>query len=150
METKPIPGYPGYLVSSCGKQVVNERGMNLKTYVVDGTPRVSLKNAQGKRISTRLHRLVYLAWKGEPGPNTWLWHRNGDRLDCSIDNLVVMSPNSKCGLAPGPTSRQEEAVRLRNLGLSQRRIAEEMGISQPSVHELLKRYRLKSLTDTMG
>ena len=144
--SKPIPGYPGYRVSSCG-QVLREDGYALKPYLFKGRLLICLKNAQGKRLAVGVHRLVYLAWVGEPGANTWLRHKNGNKQDNRLENLELMTGDRRC-FVKQTTSRQLEAHRLTGLGLSQREVAKRLGISQPSVCELLGRFRANSSTDT--
>jgi hypothetical protein len=77
---------------------------------------------EGNRPETfRIHRLVLVAFKGDPGPTMEVDHRNGDKLDNRLDNLEWVTPSvnnlraRKNGLNKGSErfrTRPVEAVHL--------------------------------------
>ena len=97
VEWRPIPGYEAYEASELGEirpvkpRYRNGRGSKIKPWIVSRHGRhaayVSLHIA-GKRTKHLVHRLVCLAFHGEPGPDqTDCCHKNHDPLDNRASNL---------------------------------------------------------------
>ena len=86
-KTKPVPGFPGYKVSSSGT-VYGPDGNKLSPRKdSDGYERVDLR-LDGKRFTRFVHTLVEGAFGGSAKE---VDHKNGDRTDNSADNLETVS-----------------------------------------------------------
>lgn len=87
MKLISIPGYPNYLVSSCGQVWSNRSNKYLSpTPNTRGYLTVNLsKNGKTKVFS--VHRLVLTTYSNPPSLSHQVNHINGDKLDNSLDNL---------------------------------------------------------------
>lgn len=95
----PVPDFEGlYSVSSAGRVFSHERvypsgwrrGARLMRLQLASTGylRVDLNDAQGRRSSQPVHRLVARAFLGEPATGQMVRHLNGVRTDNRLDNLA--------------------------------------------------------------
>lgn len=94
-EWRPIPGYPDYEASNLGRirSMKTGPGTRGRGHILaanpskDGYLRVNMRVA-GKGRVVRVHRLVLLAFKGEPAePNLHGCHCDGDRTNNQLWNL---------------------------------------------------------------
>jgi hypothetical protein len=91
VEWREIPGWPGYLVSNTGVVVSTKRGRHRQL----SPQRLHLGHQQvwlyaGSKASRRgiaVHRLVLLAFVGEPPAGTEACHRNDVSDDNRLENL---------------------------------------------------------------
>ncbi|MFD4240811.1 HNH endonuclease signature motif containing protein [Streptomyces sp. NPDC058525] len=94
---RTLPGYPGYLVSDCGRiQGPGRHGVpawlksspNPKGYL-----HVCVKDSSGNIVTRYVHYLVALAFHGEkPHPKHHAAHLNGDNQDNRASNLAWKTP----------------------------------------------------------
>lgn len=85
--TKPVPGFPGYKVTSTG-EVYGPDGNKLSPRKdSDGYERVDLR-LEGKRFTRFVHTIVESAFGGHAKE---VDHKNGDRTDNSVSNLESVS-----------------------------------------------------------
>lgn len=85
-----IPGHSSYLASEDGK-IFSDKGrarreLSVKTTRA-GYRRVRIVNDEGKPSDEYVHRLVLLAFKGEPPHNHVAIHNNGEAGDNRLLNL---------------------------------------------------------------
>lgn len=156
---KPVPGYEGiYEVSTHGRVAsvsTNWRGYGRRLMEQDmdiyGYMKVRLTK-EGCRKKLSVHRLVCLAFLGDPGDGDQVCHNNGDRADNRLENLRwgTAKENAADRDRHGMTAigrRNAQAVldaddihRIRKLaskGLVQRSIADKFGVSQRTIHDVL-------------
>jgi hypothetical protein len=115
---KPIAGYEDrYEISTKGEvrsidRVVVDKRRRLQhkksvpiTVNIDraGYPTVVLKKANGSRGTQYVHRLLALTFIPKPANKGIVNHKNGDKLDNSLDNLewVTRSENSRHAIRTG-------------------------------------------------
>lgn len=87
METKDIPGFPGYQATTSG-DVISLKGRTprvLRPYPTNYL-RVSLRR-DGKTIVKTVHSLIALTFIGEPPPGEEVRHANGKAYDNRLENL---------------------------------------------------------------
>ena len=72
-------------MSNLGR-IRNRRGVLHPTINWDGYHRISLQK-EGRRVLIALHRLVALAFIPNPENKPQVNHKNGDRGDCTAENL---------------------------------------------------------------
>lgn len=96
-EWKNIPGYPGYQASNLGN--IRSFWFYGNTNTLSETPHlmhpssepkhgyliVNMKNAEGKRGTRLIHRLVLMAFRGNS--KQYALHKNDNPKDNTIDNL---------------------------------------------------------------
>ena len=85
---KPIPGYEDYEVSNQGRvrSLKTDRPHILAPFNGNGYPFVS-PCRDGRYLSIAIHRLVLLAFCGEPELGQEVCHNNGQKDDNRLDNL---------------------------------------------------------------
>jgi hypothetical protein len=84
---KPIPGFDAYEVSNQGQVRRRDGGGTVKSFLNHrGYLRIGLRQS-GRKTRHQLHRLVLLAFVGEPRPGDHAAHRNGVRTDNRVGNL---------------------------------------------------------------
>lgn len=84
----PVPGYgENYEVSDLGG-ICNARTSRVLKPSLDsyGYHIVTLRYS-GRRRTFKIHRLVLLAFVGDPPPGSVTCHNNGDRVDNRLENL---------------------------------------------------------------
>lgn len=97
METRPIPGEPGYFAREDGAIFSNRQGGRMKqlsSSLVRGYLSVSLMR-EGKTVGTRayVHVLVCSAFHGpRPAPGVQVRHLNNEKLNCAEGNLAWGTP----------------------------------------------------------
>jgi len=84
---KDIADWPGYSVSDLGR--VQSPNKILNPCKSDGYPCVTLYH-EGKRLTIRIHLLVWYAFKGSPASGYVVHHKSHDRGDARLDNLHAM------------------------------------------------------------
>lgn len=129
----PIPGYAGrYAINAYGviKRVAQERP-NKKNKLVkypekiiqlhidgrSGYPVVKLTKPDGNFGSQFLHRLLAICFINQPPHKTMVNHKNGNKLDYSLDNLEWVTPveNAKHAFAKSLIRLPyENMVRVKN------------------------------------
>jgi len=153
-EWRPVPGFEGlYEISSHGN-VAAVRRQGTKGGVLRASPHdagyrmVHLYLTNGKWLTAYIHRLVALAFIGEPGPEQVINHINGNKADNRVENLewVSQAENGlhayRIGLHPPrgkslPAQSYQRARELKETGLSQSAIAAVMGITKRQVRTLV-------------
>lgn len=160
MEYKNIPG-TDYKISNCG-QVLGIYGALRKPFNTRaGYASVSLKTIRGWH-NYAIHRLVWMAWVGPIPKGIWINHKDGNKLNNSIDNLELTTPsenhihayqilkrNRASGLqvhtAKLSPKQIEDIKFLSSRGHSQRELARLFKVSQPAIQlQLSKCQRLTS------
>ena len=162
---KSIPGYEGwYEVSSLGRIRSITRTINYvdgRSWVMPGRllrwqggthgyPQVDLIR-DGKRKHIGVHIVVALAFRGARPPDRFVCHKDGDKLNCTEDNLkygtrVENEADKKAhgtaniGLRNGANKLAESDVgdirrRLREKE-SQSAIAARFGVCQNAIHKI--------------
>lgn len=95
VEWRPIPGFSGYEVSDCGQVRSQDRVVKGQHYAgqmmtawVDGEGYVAVGIRRGRSTSQRVHRLVALAFHGEPGfAGAVARHMNDVKTDNRPENI---------------------------------------------------------------
>jgi len=144
-DARPIPGFPGYTVSSDGA-VFGKRGTLLRSHLSGAGRYPSLGLwRDGRHHTKRVHNLVASAWlPPRPSDDHEVAHNNGDAINCAASNLRWATHRENCAdtVAHGRSTRgcrhpnrklNDEAVRLIradwNRGKTARAIASDFGIS---------------------
>lgn len=109
-ETRPIPGFDGYLAGTDGslwtlwepepskgkKGLMYRVGTKKKRLrlgrVASGYLAVTTRAFQGKKRTLLVHRAVLLAFRGVPAPGMLARHLNGNCLDNRLENLCWGTP----------------------------------------------------------
>jgi hypothetical protein len=107
---KIIPGFPGYMVSNAGRVLGIRRNNFLSPCENRGYFRVNLYR-ENKRYRRSLHRLVLIAFRGDPGDGQECAHLDGNRKNNRLDNLVWVSrkENASHRLIHGTDFRGEKS-----------------------------------------
>ena len=92
IELKRIPGFSKYKISNCGDVWSDTKNKFLKPFASSGHECIDLIDDFGQRKKNRVHRLVMLAFVGEPpnGKNDDN-HKDGNKRNNFIDNLEYCS-----------------------------------------------------------
>ena len=165
VEWRPVPGFKFLEASSEGKlRTWRRRGLGA---VRAENPRAipgalsaggylvtSLRSDEGQLRQHKMHRLVALAFHGEPPPGLpSVLHGNGARADNRPENLRYGTPaeNSRDALEHGTTPRgvgihtavltdekAAHAAQLMKRGVSRRHVAKELGCSHGTLVFLAK------------
>lgn len=162
METKPIPGAPGYFASTCGA-IISHRGYEPRPLSLckhsAGYRQVNLRTEDGLFRTYLVHRLVLAAWVGPCPDGAVTNHINGNKADNRLDNLEYCSQSEnmahsyRTGLSPKPPTRrgknapkakltEEQVIALRHLaatGTSLKELARTFGITSPTVSKIVLR-----------
>ena len=97
---KVIPGFEGYEVSNEGdvRNIKTKRIMKIN-YSANGKPSIVLKciNKDGEpAYSTKaVHRLMWIAFKGEIDRHSDVIFKDGNPYNCALDNLELMTSASR-------------------------------------------------------
>ncbi len=125
-DTKPIPGYPGYMATLNGEILSvghNWRGYGWRELKQDenryGYKIVRLQIGD-KRLVRPVHRLVLLAFRGEPSNGQEARHLNGNRKDNGLQNLTwgTRKENAADRESHGNTARGEKHSEAIKAGLN--------------------------------
>lgn len=92
----------------------------------------------GRRIFTRVNRLVLLTYIGDPPLGAKACHRNGDRSDNRLENL--------CWGDPAKLKQQQPDARTKLTWLKVRRIREMYATGKYSYRDLAAKYRVTQST----
>jgi len=85
---KKLPEFPLYRISRDGSAIYSERSkINMNLVVIDGYSIAKIRNKSGKTKVMRMHRLVALAYIPNPKRLPVVNHKNGNKLDNSVENL---------------------------------------------------------------
>lgn len=161
---KPAAGFEGhYEVSNLGrcrsaKSTCGTRiGLVLRPGLSRGYQRVVLVNLEIRK-NIQVHRLIYESFVGPIPAGMQINHKNGQKADNRLENLEVVTPsentlhgfrslgrkpvkNPQPGAENGRAKLTEaqlpEIFRLRELGWSQQRIADKLGIHQTNISRVL-------------
>ena len=141
-----------YEVSSLGNVRHKANKKNLKLPVQKtGYTSICLGDPNVRRY---VHRLVCIAWHGEPPKGTWALHRNGVKTDNRPENLYWGTPMQNCadaaehgtkvqGESCGKSKLTEQQVReiraLREQGWTYQRIADHFAVQRGTVTFICKR-----------
>lgn len=88
MEWKDIPGYEGlYRISKSGEALNAKTGCILHGNVNSHGYRVISLTKHGKKKDVKLHRLLALAFIENPNDFDCINHKDGDKLNNSLENL---------------------------------------------------------------
>lgn len=92
MEWKVIPGYEDYKVSDTGRVYSTLSNKELSLWPHCGYYIADIIDTNGKKKHARVHRLVMLAFVGEPpkGQND-VNHKDGNKKNNNLDNLEYCS-----------------------------------------------------------
>ena len=91
-EWRTIPGWENYQVSNAGRVKSIHGNIIKQREDRTGYLRVNLRRGRKKQKTIRTHRLVALAWLGEPPtPEHQVDHKNGDRQDNRVENLEYVT-----------------------------------------------------------
>ena len=148
---KDVCGYEGlYAVTTLGRvwSYRKKKYMKFRIDKKEYSNVIFCKNS--KRTEIRVHRLVGLAFienlQGKPQIN----HKNGIKSDCRVSNLewVTARENiqhaSDMGLNKTYKLTYDDKVLIckihRTFEISQKRIADIFGVSQPAIHYIIKTY----------
>ena len=149
---KPIPNFTGYKVDRDGavwsnRQSIGNKWKRMKQSINrNGYKFVAIVRDDGARKTVKVHRLMLLAYVGEPLPHqTHTRHLDGDPLNNRISNLAWGTPkeNAADSRFHGTQSTKIKAVdvreirRLRAAGLSVRAIAANLPIGKTEVHRII-------------
>lgn len=132
-EWRHIPGYDGYQASDDGQIRRIMDGETLNQYHHDsGYRSVSIYRTQKSRVPL-VHRLVALAFLGEPPEGYQVNHKNGDKADNRLSNLEWVTP--------GENTRHA----MKHLGIDVR--GANNGMSKLTAEEVLEIRRLHATGD---
>jgi hypothetical protein len=167
-DRRPIPGYAGYEADDNGyiwSVETNWRGYGVRRLVEEidrhGYSRVRLYR-DGRRVRKQVHRLVALAFYGEPGEGEEVRHLDGDRANNRPCNLRWgtglenahdrerhghTARGSRNGAAKLTENKVREIKRCLSLGHPQRQIARQFGVSQRAVGSINRRERWTHVHD---
>jgi hypothetical protein len=84
---KEVVGYTGYRIDSATGTITNKFGKPIKSAVHKGYLHIVLINSVGKRVKSRLHRLIALTFIPNPEDKPQVDHIDGDSLNNKIENL---------------------------------------------------------------
>ena len=167
----PIPGFEGYSASSDG-EIYSSWVTGSNPYVKEGKLKklspakwqngylhVQIRMAKNTYYSAGVHRLVCIAFKGEPKDGQMTSHLNGKRDDNRSENLVweSLSDNHKRKVSHGTTDRGSSNSRallnkdqitsmkaiLKEGKKTHQQIADEYGVSRVFVTKVNRGYRYK-------
>jgi len=94
--------------------------------------------------NVRIHRLAYVAWHGLDALKEHIHHENGIRWDNREENLTAYTNyehavEHHCDIPENPHHDPEWLQKRLDEGASQKEIAAEVGVSQPTIHHHLKK-----------
>lgn len=158
IESKAIPGFPGYFASWDGEIFTHRLAepKRLAARMHKGYLNVFVRNGIGRCSKKKIpvHRLVLMAWTGLPSDGDVSRHLDGNPLNNRIENLAWGTPSQNVhdsilhGTAsclrrgehhPRSKLKDLEVSRIRSalvLGIKQAEIAVRYGISQKHVSDI--------------
>lgn len=148
-EWREISDWPDYAISNLGRvkrTTTYGRGIAgtiRKPVLVAGYPAVALTNRDGRRKMLHIHRLVALAFLGDPpSPDFEVNHIDADRLNPRLDNLewVTKSQNRKHGFDVGYADAKGERNGYSKLTSDQALVIREEGGDRRSWLALAEQY----------
>jgi hypothetical protein len=92
VDWRDIPGYEGiYRINRSGVVYCVKRGWQIRSFVPKcGYWSVNLSDANGSRTCAQVHRLLALAFIDGMTSKDRVSFKNGDKLDCRLENLFVI------------------------------------------------------------
>ena len=153
----PIRGFSGHLIGRDGTLWAPARGGGWRKVKVSrnqqtGYAYATIARDDGKKVSVLVHRLVLLAFVGDPPPGTETCHEDNDRMNPVLSNLrwdthaansadKVRHGTHKQGVEIFGAKLNAEKVRVvRDLvsrGHSHREVAAAVGVHQSTVTRLM-------------
>lgn len=135
METRKIPGYPGYLARDDGR-IIGKRGRPMGNGPAERGEYVLIRPVvNGKALAVRTHVLVCLAFHGPAPPGHEVDHIDRDKGNNRPENLRWLTHLENCRRRK--TAAYVAGVRRRlKLGQTGRSIAELYGISESMVSRI--------------
>ena len=93
---KVIPGFEGYEVSNEGdvRNIKTKRIMKIN-YSANGKPSIVLKHNIDAYSTKAVHRLMWIAFKGEINRHSDVIFKDGNPYNCTLDNLELMTSASR-------------------------------------------------------
>ncbi len=88
-EWRHVPGYPSLQASNLGR-VRLKSTQHVLAITTGEYPRVTFTHA-GKTRTVETHRLCGLAFFGPIGPGLVVNHKDGDKMNCCVENLEVIT-----------------------------------------------------------
>ena len=108
-----IEEYPNYEVSNYGNIKVTKTGKTIKQWVKKGNKNaayITLRNGS-KKNNVPVHRLVAKYFiKNDITPSDAVVHKNGDKLNNHVDNLIITNNPSKHAYVKAVRSKGYDAV----------------------------------------
>ena len=150
---RDIPNFDGYRVDKDGavwsrRKSIGRTWKRLRPATNEhGYKFVAIRRNDGERKTVRVHRLVLLAYVGEPLPEqTHTRHLDGDKLNNKPSNLCWGTPKENAAdmrrhetqhtkISPGDV---REVRRLSAAGFSLRQIAANLPIGKTEVHRIVR------------
>lgn len=154
-EWKPIADWPDYAISNHGRVMRTTTygrgiaGTIRKPVIVAGYLAVALTNRDGRRKMLHIHRLVALAFLGEPpAPDMEVNHIDADRLNPRLDNLEWMTKgqNRKHGYDVGFAEAKGERNGHSKLTTEQATIIRAEGADRSNWLGLAERFNVTTAT----
>lgn len=166
METKPIPGLPGYFVTRKGDVYsasltrTSSPGvmLPLKTWKMRNGYLKFVPRLNGKQVNFLVHRAVALAWLGDPGKGFEVCHNDGVRVHNDASNLRWDTRKANAGdrLAHGTDARGHKAYQVKltieqvkiiietyegrtSVAWGLTRLAKEFGVHPSTVNDVARR-----------
>lgn len=147
---KDIPGFPGYK-ANCQGDIYTKGGKKLKPIKHNaGYLKVNIHDENGKVQSCLIHRLILLAFYGNPPKNKpQCRHKDGNKHNNSIENLAWGSAfeNAQDKVRHGTNKRSESSrfskteivaiKELRQQGWTLQQIAEKFKTCKSQVHYIV-------------
>lgn len=154
---KPVKGYEGYYeVSNAGRVRSN---LQPKPRILK--PRKSLKGylrvglyANKKQFNASVHRLVLIAFKGDPPEGKESSHLNAIKSDNRVENLEWETKSENClrrnaaysyrgESSPNPTLTDRQVLEIRDSHIprivTQEYLARKYGVTQTAISQIIRR-----------
>ena len=158
VEYKSVPSYPRYVAGSDGS-LIGPSGKTLAGSLDgDGYRQVLVYRKGMSRVCRKVHVLVCEAYHGlRPSPKHQVAHANGDKSDNRPENLrwVTARENIADKIKHGTVTRtvgqingqakltEKQVSEIRSRwwcqGVTQRQLAEEYGVKQPTISNIISR-----------
>jgi len=151
-----VHGFPAYAVTSRGLVFSRNHASGLLPYFSQLRPRPDNKGylgvtlcAAGRHVSRRIHRIVAESFIPNPTQLPCVRHLNGNPADNSVENLAwgTYADNEADKIQHGTwearrngkldAEKRDRAFLLAASGISRVEIADQLGVSRPTISRLL-------------